>query len=59
MSNTAPSLTREDAHNALAFLERVNTKGVKEAVVLAQLANKLALIKQHEAAPAEDTAEED
>ena len=33
MSNQAPQLTAEDAHNALAFLERVSTKGVKEAVV--------------------------
>lgn len=59
MSNTAPTFTKEDAHNALTFLDRVSTKGVKEAVVLAQLANKLAQIKalpeQADEEEAEDT----
>jgi len=45
--NQAPQLTKEEAHNALTFLERVSTQGVKEAVVLASLANKLAQIKAH------------
>jgi len=60
--NQAPQLTKEEAHNALTFLERVSTQGVKEAVVLASLANKLAQIKAHvpqESVSAEDTAATD
>lgn len=54
MTNQAQQLTAEDAHNALSFLDRVSTKGVKEAVVLAHLANKLARIK---ALPEQDDEE--
>ncbi len=40
-----PEITAQDAHNLIQLLDRVQTQGIQEAMVLGILANKLQAIK--------------